>query len=76
MSDIEVTTGGLQRDLDSARASASSTSTLTVLEDSVSHVAQQVEEISRPLGELSVLDRIVDESYDQIADLGDERDRL
>ena len=28
------------------------------------------------MGELSDLDRIVDESYDQIADLGDERDRL
>ena len=28
------------------------------------------------MDELSDLDRIVDESYDQIADLGDERDRL
>ena len=28
------------------------------------------------MGELSDLDRIVDESYDQIADIGDERDRL
>ena len=40
LSDMEVTAGGLQRDLDSARASASSTSTLTVLEDSASHAAQ------------------------------------
>ena len=66
----------MQRDLDSARASASSTSTLTILEDSASHAAHQVEEIGRLLGELSDLDRIVDESYDQIVDLGDERDRL
>ena len=76
LSDMEVTAGSLQRDLDSARASVSSTSTLAILEDSASHAAQQVEEISRLLGELSDLDRIVDESYDQIADLGDERDRL
>ena len=76
LSDMEVTAGGLQRDLDSARASASSTSTLVVLEGSASHAAQQVEETSRLLGEQLDLDRIVDESYDQIADLGDERDRL
>ena len=49
---------------------------MTILEDSASHAAQQVEKIGRLLGELSDLDRIVDESYDQIADLGDERDRL
>ena len=67
---MEVTTGSLQRDLDSARASASSTSTLAVLEDSASYASQQVEEISRLLGELSDLDRIVDESYDQIDDRG------
>ena len=73
---MKVTAGGLQRDLDSARASASSTSTLTALEGSTSYAAQQVGEISRLLGELSDRDRIVDESYDQIADLGDERNRL
>ena len=46
------------------------------MEDSASHAAQRVEEIGRLLRELSDLDRIVDESYDQIANLGDERDRL
>ena len=76
LSDMEVTAGSLQQDLDSARASASSISTLAILEDSASRAAQQVEDIGRLLGELSGLDRIVDESYDQIADIGDERDRL
>ena len=42
----------------------------------MSYAAQQVGEIDRLSSELSYLDRIVDESYDQIADLGNERDRL
>ena len=71
---MEVTAGGLQRDLDSAMTCASTTSTLTILENSASHTAQRVEEIGRLLGEISNLDRIVDESYNQIVDLGDERE--